>query len=64
MIEVHPVQVTKQKLASMPQEERTFLLLLGNAANEINVLTKLVVLAGNAKETGQFVDYVHSLGQS
>jgi hypothetical protein len=60
VIEVHPVQVTKQKLASMPQEERTFLLLLGNAANEINVLTKLVVLAGNAKETGQFVDYVHS----
>jgi len=47
-------------MASMPEEERVLLLLLGHAANELGVLTKLVILAGNAKETGRFVDYIHS----
>ena len=44
----------------MPQEERTLLLLLGNAANEISVLTELVVLAGTEKVTGEFVDGIHT----
>ena len=45
MIKVYRVDLTKEKLEAMPPKERQLLLLLGHAANEINVLQKLVSMA-------------------
>ena len=41
-IEVYEVNLTKEKLAAMPANERRLLLLLGHAANEINADQKLI----------------------
>ena len=60
MAKVYVVSVMKHKLAAMSQEERTLLVLLGHAANELTVLKKLLVLAGNEKVTGGFVDDIHT----
>jgi hypothetical protein len=38
--------------------ERRLLLLLGHASNEINVLSKLILMAGQGRPTIQMVDYV------
>lgn len=38
------VILTKSDLAALPQTERSLLLLLGHASNEINVLSKLILV--------------------
>ena len=38
------MHLTKKKLAAMPQAERELPLLLGHAANEMNVLSKLILM--------------------
>ena len=43
---VYQVGFTKEKLAAMPARERRLLLLLGHAANEINVLFRGSLVAG------------------
>jgi hypothetical protein len=43
-MELHRVILTKSKLAALPQAERSLLLLLGHASNEINVLSKLILM--------------------
>jgi hypothetical protein len=44
-MELHTVILTKRKLAALPQAERSLLVLLGHASNEINVLSKLILMA-------------------
>lgn len=43
-MELHTVILTKRKLAALPEAERSLLLLLGHASNEINVLSKLILM--------------------
>ena len=43
-MELHRFILTKSKLAALPQAERSLLLLLGHASNEINVLSKLILI--------------------
>jgi hypothetical protein len=43
-MELNRVILTKSKLAALPPAERSLLLLLGHASNEINVLSKLILV--------------------
>lgn len=43
-IEIHRVIFSKKRLADMPKEERVLLLLMGHATNEINVLSKFILM--------------------
>src|SRR5215472_12774207 len=43
-MELHSVILTKSNLSALPQAERSLLLLLGHASNEINVLSKLILM--------------------
>lgn len=45
MIELFQVNLTKADLSAMPANERQLLLLLGHAANEINVFQKLLLMS-------------------
>jgi hypothetical protein len=57
---VHRVNLTKARLAAMPIAERTALLLLGHAANEINVLSKLILMSRKQPPAIQLVDHVEA----
>ena len=59
-MEVHRVNLTKARLAAMPAAERTALLLLGHASNEINVLSKLILMARKQPPAIQLVDHVEA----
>src|SRR5262249_49779824 len=43
-MKIRRVILTKSDLAALPQTERSLLLLLGHASNEINVLSKLILM--------------------
>ncbi len=43
-IEIHRVIFSKKQLADMPKEDRVLLLLMGHATNEINVLSKFILM--------------------
>lgn len=43
-MEVHHAKLSRAKLAAMPEAERALLFLLAHASNEINVLTKLILV--------------------
>jgi hypothetical protein len=43
-MELYRVTLTKGSLAALPPAERSLLLLLGHASNEINVLMKLILM--------------------
>ena len=43
-MQIFKLELTKRRLAAMPAEERRALLLLGHAANEINVFQKLMMM--------------------
>ena len=47
MIEIYMVPVPKDRLRSMPQEERALLLLLGYATNQLSMLQKLLMFSSN-----------------
>jgi len=47
MIEVYRIPMSKQKLAELPRGERVLLLLMGQAANQINVFWKLATFSTN-----------------
>jgi hypothetical protein len=47
MVEVYKIALPKDKLMAMPERERSLMMLLGYAANQINFFTKLVVLSSN-----------------
>src|SRR5687767_11689951 len=59
MIEVYKIDLTKKNLEAMPAKERQLLLLLGHAANEINILQKLSVMAScRAENSDELVNHV------
>ena len=47
MVEVYKIALPKDKLMAMPEKERSLMMLLGYAANQINFFAKLVVLSSN-----------------
>ena len=47
VIEVFKIPIPKDKLKAMPEKERSLLLLLGYAANQISFFAKLVILSSN-----------------
>jgi hypothetical protein len=59
-MEIHRVILTKVKLATMPQAERSLLLLLGHASNEINVLLRLIMMVRKDDAPSKMVDYVEA----
>jgi hypothetical protein len=58
--EIHRVFLTKTKLAAMPEAERSLLLLLGHASNEINVLSKLILMTRKDQPAIQLIDHVEA----
>src|SRR5260221_9485069 len=60
LTEIHRVNLTKSKLTAMPQAERSLLLLLGHANNEINVLSKLILMARKDKPEIKLIDHVEA----
>jgi hypothetical protein len=58
MIEVYHIQVSKDHLKAMPKEERTFLLLLGYAANQLSMLQKLLMFSSNKLPTAEIEQYL------
>lgn len=60
MTKIHRVHLTKEKLAAMPQAERSLLLLLGHASNEINVLSKLILMARKDEPSIKMIDHVEA----
>ena len=42
---IYNIKLDRAKLAAMAETERVLLLLLAHASNEINVLTKLILMA-------------------
>jgi hypothetical protein len=49
-MELHRVILTKRNLVALPEVERSLLLLLGHASNEINVLSKLILMVTRKDE--------------
>jgi hypothetical protein len=47
MVEVYKIALPKDKLMAMPEKERSLMMLLGYAANQISFFEKLVVLSSN-----------------
>lgn len=47
MVKVYKITISKDKLAAMPEKERSLMMLLGYAANQINFFAKLVLLSSN-----------------
>jgi hypothetical protein len=52
MITVLRIPVSKDLLRKMPEEERALLILLGYVANQINLLSKLVIFSSNRTPDG------------
>jgi hypothetical protein len=59
-MQIHKVNLTKEKLGAMPTGERTLLLLLGHANNEINVLSKLILMMRKDEPANKIVDQVET----
>lgn len=57
---VYRLNLTKERLAAMPADERSLLLLLGNAVNEINVLQKLTLMMRKDAAPSKIVDHVEA----
>jgi hypothetical protein len=56
MMLLYKVELTKERLAAMPAEERRALLLLGHAINELNVLQKLIMMHRRTPAAHKVVD--------
>jgi hypothetical protein len=52
MITVLRIPVSKDRLRAMPADERALLILLGYVANQINLLSKLVIFPSNKTPDG------------
>jgi hypothetical protein len=60
-LKLHRVKLTKAKFAAIPASERSLLLLLGHASNEITVLSKLILMVRKDEAPiPQFVDHVEA----
>ena len=59
-MEVHHIELDRTKLAAMPETERVLLLLLAHASNEINVLTKLILMMRKDDPPSPIIDHVEA----
>jgi hypothetical protein len=58
--EIYRVVLSKSKLAAMPEAERVLLLLLAHASNEINVLSKLILMMRKTDPPYIILDHVEA----
>jgi hypothetical protein len=56
-VEIHRVIFAKKQLAEMPKDERSLLLLMGHATNELNVLSKFILMMRKDDPPTQVEDY-------
>jgi hypothetical protein len=59
-VDVHRAELDRAKLAAMPEDERVLLLLLAHASNELNVLTKLILMIRKDAPLSPILDHVES----
>jgi hypothetical protein len=59
-MKIHRLKLTKQKLAAMPESYRTLLLLLGHAVNEINILSKLILMVRKDDPQSDIINHVEA----
>jgi hypothetical protein len=60
-VKVYKAELTKARLEAMPEADRTALLLLGHASNEIGMLRKLLLVAMNGDvPDNKIVDHVQA----
>lgn len=59
-MDVHSVRIERAKLAAKPENERVLLLQLAHASNEINVLTKLILMMRKDTPASQIIDHVEA----
>jgi hypothetical protein len=59
-MELHRVVLTKSNLAALPQAERSLLILLGHSSNEINVLTKLILMVRKNEPPSEIAEKVEA----
>jgi hypothetical protein len=59
-MKIRRLKITKQKLAAMPEKDRTLLLLLGHAVNEINVLSKLILMVRKDDPQSDIINHVET----
>lgn len=59
-MDVHHIKIDRVKLAAMPENERVLLLLLSHASNEINVLTKLILMIRKDTPASEIIDHVEA----
>jgi len=57
---VHRIKIDRAKLAAMPETERVLLLLLAHASNELNVLTKLILMMRKDDPPSPIIDHVEA----
>lgn len=60
MVDVYKVDLTKDQLSAMPDDERGFFFFMGLAANEISCFSKLIIMTVNVKEESKIVDHAHT----
>ncbi len=59
-MDVHRAKLDRAKLAAMPENERALLLLLAHASNELNVLTKLILMMRKDEPPSPILDHVEA----
>ena len=59
-MEVYCAKLGRDKLAAMPEAERVLLLLLAHASNEMNVLTKLILMMRKDDQPSPILDHVEA----
>jgi hypothetical protein len=59
-MEVYCAKLSRAKLAAMPEAERVLLLLLAHASNEMNVLTKLILMMRKDDPPSPILDHVEA----
>jgi hypothetical protein len=57
---IYELKLGKRNIASIPLEERRLLLLLGHAANEINVMQKFMIVSLQVKPDRKFADHIQA----
>jgi hypothetical protein len=59
-MKVHQIKMDRAKLAAMPETERVLLLLLAHASNELNLLTKLILMMRKDDPSSPIIDHVEA----
>jgi hypothetical protein len=59
-MDVHRIKIDRAKLAAMPETKRVLLLLLAHASNELNVLTKLILMMRKGDPPSPIIDHVEA----